>query len=487
MGIRSSEIIKLMDNYSEHIRQNKVCQTAKKVADEMNIRVYLIGGYVRDLILDRPSMDMDFVTDSDGIAFAQKLVSVLKPSPNLTVFKNFGTAHFVLDGIVYEFVGARRESYSRGSRNPVVEPAGIDEDRSRRDFTINALNISLNSDDFGAFNDPFGGLEDIRNKIIRTPLDPLVTFDDDPLRMLRAIRFAAQLGFAIEPSNLKVMRDLKKRIQIVAPERIAEELNKMLLSPIPSVAFNLLQETGLLEQVLPEIEQLSGVDRVGKYAHKDVFLHTLEVLDNLAIASDNLWLRWAALLHDVGKPRSKRFQQGHGWTFHGHEVIGPRIAKAMFGRLKMPQNEKLEYVQKLISLHLRPIALVEDEVTDSAVRRMLFDAGDDVDDLMTLCKADITSKNEVKVQKYLENFDNLMLKLVEVEEKDRIRNWQPPISGEVIMEAFAITPSREVGTIKAAIREAILDGKITNNFDEAYQFMIDFAKSINLHLVEKQK
>jgi poly(A) polymerase len=476
-----------MHNYSEHIRKNKVCQAVKQVAEEMNIRVYLIGGYVRDLILGRPSVDMDFVTDCDGIDFAQKLVNKISPSIKLTVFKNFGTAHFVLEGVVYEFVGARRESYSRGSRNPVVEPAGIDDDRARRDFTMNALNISLNPEDYGILNDPFGGMKDIAEKIIRTPLDPLLTFDDDPLRMMRAIRFAAQLGFSIEPSNLRAMKEITERIQIVAPERIAEELNKMLLTEVPSVAFKLLRETGLLEKVLPEIEQLSGVSRVGKYAHKDVFLHTLEVLDNISFVSDNLWLRWAALFHDVGKPRSKRFQHGHGWTFHGHEVIGPRIAKAVFLRLKMPQNDKLEYVKKLIFLHLRPIALVEEEVTDSAVRRLLFDAGDDVDDLMMLCKADITSKNEAKVQKYLENFDNLMLKLVEVEEKDKIRNWQPPISGEVIMETFSIKPSREVGIIKAAIREAILDGKIPNSFDEAYYFMTEFAKSINVFPQKKQK
>ncbi len=470
----------MMLSFSSHIEKNSVCMAVKRLAAELNVKVYLVGGYVRDLILNRPCVDMDFVTEGDGIDFATRLVNILKPSPKLTVFKNFGTAYFVLDGIEYEFVGARKESYNRNSRNPVVEPAGIEQDRARRDFTVNTMSIGLNPHDFGVLYDSFGGMKDIESNIIRTPLDPVITFDDDPLRMLRAVRFASQLGFAIDPFNNAAIKKRKGRIRIVSEERIAEEINKMLMSSRPSIAFKLMKDTGLLDVVLPEISKLSGVDRLGKYAHKDVFLHTLEVLDKVAAVSDNLWLRWAALLHDIGKPVSKRFQQGHGWTFHGHEVVGPRLADEVFKRLKMPQNEKLDYVKKIIGLHLRPISLVEEEVTDCAVRRLLFDAGDDVDDLMLLCSADITSKNEAKVQKYLENFENLKEKLVQVEEKDRVRNWQPPISGEIIMKTFGLSPSREVGVIKTAIREAILDGHIPNQYDEAFRFMIDFARSIQL-------
>jgi len=468
-------------NLSKHIDSDPVCRIVAENVAASGITVYLIGGYVRDLILKRNSTDMDFVVDGDGIDFAQKLVKKLHPIPRLSVFKSFQTAHFSYGNREYEFVGARRESYSKSSRNPSVEPATIEEDRLRRDFTINAMSIGMNIDNFGLLIDPFDGLGDIKRRIIKTPLDPFETFNDDPLRMLRAVRFSAQLNFNIDAPASDAMKSLCSRIHIVAPERIAEELNKIILSSKPSVPFLLLQQTGLLNEILPEIAALAGVDRVGKYAHKDILLHTLEVLDNVAVTSDNLWLRWAALLHDVGKPVSKRFLQGTGWTFHGHEVVGGRMTEKIFKRLKMPLNDRMDYVKKIVELHLRPIALVEEEVTDSAVRRLLFDAGDDVDDLMLLCRADITSKNESKVKRYLENFEHVTQKLVEVEEKDRLRNWQPPVSGDVIMETFGLKPSREVGIIKTAIREAILDGQIPNDFEAAYIFMISFAESLNLH------
>ncbi len=467
-------------NFREVILKNPVCQAASQVAERMNVEAFIVGGYVRDMIMQRPSTDLDIVVFGDGIEFARQVCNTLNPTPKLSVFKTFLTAHFVYKGLEYEFVGARKESYSADSRNPQVEPASLEEDRLRRDFTINALSISLNKENSGEFIDPFQGIQDIQKKIIRTPLDPHITFSDDPLRMLRAVRFSAQLNFTIEPTLFKALNDLKERIHIVAPERIAEEINKMLLTDKPSVPFLILRKTRLLEEILPEISVMAGVERVGQYAHKDVLFHTLEVLDKVSEVSDNLWLRWAALLHDVGKPVSKRFQAGHGWTFHGHEVVGGRITKKIFQQLKMPLNEKMHYVKKIVELHLRPIALVEDEVTDSAVRRLLFDAGDEIDDLMTLCRADITSKNEEKVARYLENFKILSDRLAEVEEKDRLRNWQPPISGEIIMETFDLKPSREVGIIKAAIREAILDGIIQNNYEEAYSFMITFAESINI-------
>jgi len=470
-----------MTNLKQHIENDAVVLATKQTATQLNRKVFLIGGYVRDILLERPSVDIDFVIDGgDAGEFASKVASLLTPRPAVTVFKTFRTAHFSYNGIEYEFVGARKESYSPGSRNPQVEEASLDEDMQRRDFSINALSISINEEDFGTLHDPFQGLEDLKNRILRTPVSPIRTFNDDPLRMLRAIRFSATLGFSIDSEALDAMVILNKRIQIVAPERIAEELNKMLMAPKPSEALSVLCSSGLMTQILPEIEALSGVDRVGKYAHKDIMLHTFEVLDNVANMSNNLWLRWAALLHDVGKPPVKKFQKEHGWTFHGHEVVGSRITEKIFSRLKLPKNEKLDYVKKLVGLHLRPIALVENEVSDSAVRRLLFECGDDIEDLMTLCRADITSKNEDKVKRYLENFDMVTQKLIEVEAKDRVRNWQPPISGETIMETFGLEPSREVGIIKMAIREAILDGIIPNNFDDAYSFMINFASSLQL-------
>lgn len=475
-----------MHDINIQIENNPVLKLAGNTALELNSRAYIVGGYVRDLIMGRPSTDMDIVVDGDGIEFALKLSEKLSPVPKLSVFKSFRTAHFVFNGFNYEFVGARKESYSKNSRNPVVEAASLDEDRMRRDFTINAISISINNNDFGTIVDPFDGTGDIQRMIIRTPLDPEITFNDDPLRMLRAIRFSSQLNFRIEKKALEASAKLGNRIHIVAPERISDELNKMLLTPRPSEAFLMMQSTGLLSEILPEIEALSGIDRIGKHAHKDILLHTLEVLDNIAGISDNLWLRWAALLHDVGKPSTKRYVQGHGWTFHGHEVVGGRMTDKIFRRLKLPQNEKMNYVRKIVELHLRPISLVEDEVTDSAVRRLLFDAGDDIDDLMQLCRADITSKNEEKVSRYLENFSNVSEKLIEVEQKDKLRNWQPPISGEIIMETFGLNPSKEVGIIKTAIREAILDGIIPNNYQEAYDFMLRFAQTINLRPKNKK-
>ncbi len=474
-----------MHKYNNQIENNPVLKLTVKTAEKLGCRAYIVGGFVRDLILGRLSTDMDIVVDGDGIEFASMIAEQLFPAPKLSVFKSFRTAHFMYQNFEYEFVGARKESYSGNSRNPVVEPATLEEDRLRRDFTINAISISVNRNDFGNLVDPFDGLGDIQRKIIKTPLDPEETFNDDPLRMLRAIRFASQLQFRIEKKALNAMNTLKQRIQIVAPERISEELNKMLMTAVPSEPFMLLKRTGLLDEILPEINALSGIERVGKHAHKDILLHTLEVLDNIAQVTDNIWLRWAALLHDVAKPQTKRYLPRHGWIFHGHEVVGGRMTEKIFRRLKLPQNEKMSYVRKIVELHLRPIALVEDEVTDSAIRRLLFDAGNDVDDLMQLCRADITSKNEEKVNRYLENFDLVSKKLIEVEEKDKIRNWQPPVTGEIIMETFGLKPSKEVGIIKSAIREAILDGNIPNDFNSAFRFMIQFAKTINIEPISK--
>lgn len=476
-----------MNDFTKHILKNPVCVAAKKTAARSGIRAYIVGGYVRDLLLGKKSQDVDFVVEGDGIAFAQDVLQQIASGHQITVFKTFGTAHFVIDNIEYEFVGARRESYSKNSRNPSVEGADIEEDQQRRDFTINAMRIGLNNDDTGQLYDPFQGQKDLRDGIIRTPLEPKRTFDDDPLRMLRAIRFASQLGFTIDPICLQSIQNLAERITIITPERVSEELNKMLIAPIPSVAFDLLSETGILQYVLPEVDALRGVDKVDRFSHKDVYTHTMQVLDSLSQHSDNVWLRWAALLHDVGKPSTKRFAKGHGWTFHGHEVIGQRITTALFKRLKLPLNDKLLYINKIIGLHLRPIALVEDEVTDSAVRRLLFEAGNDIEDLMILCRADITSKNQKKVERYLENFNFVEQKLAEVEAKDKVRNWQPPVSGEIIMETFGLPPSKEVGLIKNAIREAILDGIIENSFEAAQQFMLEYATQLHLFPTKKEK
>jgi len=467
-------------NFLQFIENDEVISKVLDIATKCQTKVFIVGGYVRDLILGKPSTDIDFVVDGDGINFAQNLIKELKPIPNISVFKNFETAHFKHKGIMYEFVSARKESYSPQSRNPEVSRATIEEDIRRRDFTINTLSISLNEEDYGELHDVYDGLEHIQNKIIKTPIEPGATFFDDPLRMMRAIRFASQLNFSIADNCFKAIKERKNRINIITPERISEEINKILLSEKPSIGLNLMEQSGLMEIILPEFTDLKGVDKVKQYAHKDVFYHTLEVIDNISKKSDNLWLRWAALLHDIGKSRTKRFIPNQGWTFHNHEFVGTKMTTQIFKRLKLPMNEKLDYVRKIVGLHLRPIALVEDSVTDSALRRLLFDAGDDIDDLMLLCEADITSKNERKIATYLRNFEKVREKLLEVEEKDRLRNWQPPISGEVIMQTFDIQPSKEVGLIKNAIREAILDGIIANNYQEAFEFMITFAKKIQL-------
>lgn len=468
--------------------EEKLQHIVFRLANEYSVthkqRVFVIGGFVRDLFLGKNSSDVDFVIEGDGVALARFISSSLPGDPRLSIFKTYGTAHFSYDGIEWEFVGARKESYRAESRNPQVEAASIEEDQKRRDFTINAMGIEMGKN-FGQISDPFGGLRDLELGIIRTPLDPMVTFNDDPLRMLRAIRFATRFDFYIEDQAFHVMRVLKDRVQILAPERIVEELNKMLMSTKPSRAFGLMEKSGILDIVLPELTRLKGVEYVDNKGHKDNFQHTLEVLDNLARNSENLWLRWGALLHDIGKARTKRFAPGVGWTFHAHDAVGAKMVDQVFARLKMPKNEKLDFVKQMVALHLRPIALVEDEVTDSAVRRLLFEAGENIDSLMTLCEADITSKNKAKVEKFVKNFRLLREKLAEVEESDRLRNWQPPVSGEMIMETFNIGPCREVGVIKTAIREAILDGIIPNQLAPAYQLMIDEGVRLGLTPVKK--
>ena len=446
---------------------------------ELDVRAFVIGGYVRDVILGRECKDIDVVVEGSGIDLAKKVASKLGKGTHVNIFKNFGTAMVHLEDIELEFVGARKESYRDHSRKPVVEDGTIQEDQERRDFTINALAVALHNTS-NEIIDPFGGLEDIRNKILRTPLLPDQTYSDDPLRMMRAIRFSSQLGFQIESESLASISRNKERIRIVSKERIADELNKIVLSPIPSVGFNHLFDTGLLHIIFPEMAALYGVDIVQGKGHKDNFYHTLQVLDNISLHTENLWLRWAAILHDIAKPATKRFEQDHGWTFHGHEDKGARMVPHIFRNLKLPQNEKMKYVQKLVLLHLRPIVLSKEIVNDSAVRRLLFEAGDDIDDLMTLCSADITSKNKEKVKRYLANFELVKSKLIEIEEKDRLRNWQPPVTGIDIMETFGIKPSIEIGLIKNAIREAMLDGEIPNSFSEAYQFMLKEGEKLGL-------
>jgi putative nucleotidyltransferase with HDIG domain len=449
-------------------------------ADKLQMPCFLIGGFVRDKLIHRASKDADIVCVGDGILLAQEVAQLFHPKPNVHFFKTFGTAQIKVNDFDIEFVGARKESYQESSRKPMVENGTIEDDQNRRDFTINALAIGLNKSNFGNLIDPFDGLLDLESKILRTPLNPDITFSDDPLRMMRCIRFASQLGFYIEEKTFLAIERNKERISIVSQERITDELNKIIASPKPSVGFDLLFKSKLLSIIFPSMQALSGAEYVDGLGHKDNFYHTLEVLDNTAKQSTNLWLRWAAILHDIGKPATKRFEEGHGWTFHGHEVVGMRMVAKIFKQLKLPLNEHMKYVEKLVLLHLRPISLSKDEITDAAMRRLLFDAGDDLEDLMILCKSDITSKNQAKVKRFLANFDLVLERLKIVEEKDKIRNWQPPIDGEIIMQTFQLGPSKEVGLIKTAVREAILDGLIENNYDAAFEYMLQQADQLGL-------
>ena len=469
-------------NLSKYLT-NPIFKTISEVADSANLECYVVGGFVRDLLLERKQIttDIDFVCVGSGITLAKEVAKQLGNKTEVKYFKNFGTAMINYQSECYEFVGSRKESYRANSRKPIVEEGSRQDDQNRRDFTINAMAICLNSSSYGNLVDPFNGTEDLKSKIIKTPLKPDLTYSDDPLRMMRAIRFATQLNFTIEEKSYHSICNNAKRISIISQERITEELNKILLSEKPSIGLKLLFNTKLLHEFFPEMVELQGIEKRGSFAHKDNFYHTLEVIDNIRKNTNNLWLIWAALLHDIAKPQTKRFEQGFGWTFHGHEFLGGKMVPRIFRKLKLPLNEKMKYVRKLVTLHLRPIVLVQDIVTDSAIRRLLFDAGDDIDDLMKLCEADITSKNPVKVTKYIENFKLVRKKLKEVEEKDHIRNWQPPINGQEIMEIFNIKAGKEVGILKNSLKDAILDGKIKNNRESALIFMKNKAKELNLN------
>jgi poly(A) polymerase len=464
----------------QHLKHH-VFTVISQLAGQLNLQVYAIGGFVRDIFLDRPSKDIDIVIIGNGVDFAEKIATKLKV--RAAIYKNFGTASLKYQDLEVEFVGARKESYRSNSRKPIVEDGTLEDDQKRRDFTINALAISLHPDTFGDLVDPFEGIKDLEAKLIRTPLNPIETFSDDPLRMMRAIRFASQLNFRIDDIAVEAIKNNVDRISIVSQERITDELNKIILSPVPSIGFNYLFDSGLLHKIFPQMVALYGVDYKDGKGHKDNFYHTLQVLDNICETTGDLWLRWAAILHDIAKPATKRFEPGHGWTFHGHEDKGARMVPKIFAQLKLPLNEKMKQVQKLVQLHLRPIVLSQSVVTDSAVRRLLFEAGDDIEGLMLLCKADVTTKNEYKVKKYRNNFELVQQKLKDVEERDSIRNWQPPVTGTDIMELFGIKEGREVGIIKNKIREAILEGEIPNSREEAIAFTIAKGQEIGLKVV----
>ncbi|WP_165023753.1 CCA tRNA nucleotidyltransferase [Dysgonomonas sp. ZJ279] len=465
----------------------KIFEIISETADEMNLECYAIGGYVRDIFLHRPSKDIDIVTVGRGIDLAAAITKKLGKKAFLSVFKTFGTAQIKYKDLEIEFVGARKESYQRDSRKPIVEDGTLEDDQNRRDFTINALAVCLNKKRFGELLDPFNGLEDMENLTIKTPLDPDITFSDDPLRMMRAIRFSSQLGFDIEADTFDAITRNRERIEIISKERIIDELNKIILSPKPSIGFRQLDITGILPIIFPELVALKGAETKDGIGHKDNFYHTLAVLDNISLKTDNLWLRWAAILHDIAKPATKRWDNKLGWTFHNHNFIGEKMIPNIFKRLKLPLNEKMKYVQKMVTLHMRPQVLVDEDISDSAVRRLLFEAGDDIDDLMTLCEADITSKNPERVRRYLRNFEIVRQKLKDIEEKDNVRNFQPPIDGEEIMQIFGLTPCAEVGRLKSSIKDAILDGVITNDYESAYQHLIAKAKKIGLTPIKTDK
>ncbi len=477
----------MKQNYSDVLDKLPIFQLVGNVADDLGLETYVVGGYVRDMILKRPSKDIDFVCVGSGIELARAVARALDKPNKVNVFKNFGTANIRFGDYELEFVGARKESYRADSRKPIVEDGSLEDDQQRRDFTINALAIGLNKANYGKLIDPFNGVADMKRKIIRTPQDPSITFSDDPLRMMRAIRFAAQLNFDIAPETFDGIVSNQERIGIVSQERITDELNKIILTRKPSYGFKLLYHAGLLQRIFPEFIELKGVETINGQSHKDNFYHTLQVLDNTAERSDDLWLRWAAILHDIAKPATKRYHKKHGWTFHGHEDRGARMVPNIFRKMKLPMNDRMKYVQKLVKLHLRPIALVKDDITDSAVRRLLFEAGDDVEDLMKLCKADVTSKNDSRVKKYMANFKKVEKRMRMVEENDQIRNFQPPVTGEDIMRAFDIRPDRVIGEIKEQIKEAILEGEIPNERNAAWDLMLELGKARGLEVNRKNQ